>query len=84
MIQLALPSFLFSLLLLEVLSSYFFRRWEQGVLLINGGVLNLVRGTALAASLRYTLVFHSTYSRNIGSTGRDLGIRLPPPIDTEQ
>ena len=42
MIQLALPSFLFSLLLLEVLSSYFFRRWEQGVLLINGGVLNLV------------------------------------------
>ena len=42
MIQFALPSFLFSLLLLEVLSSYFFRRWEQGVLLINGGVLNLV------------------------------------------
>ncbi len=42
MIQFALPSFLFSLLLLEVLSSYIFRRWERGVSLINGGILNLV------------------------------------------
>ena len=42
MIQLALPSFLFSLLLLAVLSSYILRRWERGVSLINGGMLNLV------------------------------------------
>ena len=41
MIQLALPSFLFSLLLLAVLSSYILRRWEQSVSLINGGMLIL-------------------------------------------
>ena len=41
MIQFALPSFLFSLLLLAVLSSYILRRWEQSVSLINGGMLIL-------------------------------------------
>ncbi len=42
MIQLALPSFLLSLLLLCILSSYFLRIWERGVLLANGVTLNLV------------------------------------------
>ena len=42
MIQLALPSFLFSLLLLAILSSYILRRWERGVSLVNGAMLNLV------------------------------------------
>ena len=41
MIQLALPSFLFSLLLLAVLSSYILRRWERGVSLANGAMLGL-------------------------------------------
>ena len=42
MIQLALPSFLFSLFLLAIVSSYILRRWERGVSLINGSVLSLV------------------------------------------
>jgi len=41
MIQLALPSFLFSLLLLATLSSYMLRRWERGVSLANGAMLSL-------------------------------------------
>lgn len=42
MIQLALPSFLFSLLLLAILSSYFLRAWERCSLIVNGLVLNFV------------------------------------------
>lgn len=39
MIQLAVPSFLFSLLLLAVLLGYLLRRWERRVLAVIGGIL---------------------------------------------
>ena len=42
MIQLALPSFLFSLLLLAIVSSYILRRWEVGISLAIGAMLMLV------------------------------------------
>lgn len=42
MIQLALPSFLFSLFLVAVLSSFILRRWERVVSLFNGVMLNVV------------------------------------------
>ena len=42
MIQLALPSFLFSLLLLAIVSSYILRRWEVGISLAVGATLMLV------------------------------------------
>ena len=42
MIQLPLPSFLFSFLLAAALGSYLLRRWERAVLTAIGGFLNLV------------------------------------------
>ncbi len=42
MIQFALPSFLFSLLLLAIVSSYILRRWERGISLAIGAMLIVV------------------------------------------